>query len=438
MRRASFDELAQSAAAGLSRRQVLAAALTGSIGIAVEESSIAAIARAATAGVTCRVCQKTGDSVACHSCRGVRDPTPSELRRLAGRDVAQKRLAESAAAQGFRRAGAQKLWYVHKPHGRLAVAEQPLVAPDGRGASLFYARIPAGNAGHVRAQSFLIITTGDVDQPTLGMAIDSGGNVITINPWDQAHASRDATHGPDQVAHPAFLGLDCAGWVHEACTVPLGKLCGYGAKVLIGSLECAAAGPEAIVLCWVIAIGVCFWLGEVSADKSGCAECMTAHICGCGAGKTKCAVPNPGLGCSVACVDTQSDSMNCGTCQRQCTLCETCQNGDCTPKYPNGCPGQCQYCDPNTGTCQPRCSPTQTCCGNVCWDPCPSGEARDPTTCVCQCAPSAAGDGSNQQCGGCFYCPCNNTTYSDVQVCISDCQVTLGCFVNICGEVPCM
>ena len=32
-----------------------------------------------------------------------------------------------------------------------------------------------------------------------------------------------------------------------------------------------------------------------------------------------------------------------------------------------------------------------------------------------------------------FYCPCNNTCYNDASVCISDCQVTLGCFTGICA-----
>jgi hypothetical protein len=31
------------------------------------------------------------------------------------------------------------------------------------------------------------------------------------------------------------------------------------------------------------------------------------------------------------------------------------------------------------------------------------------------------------------YCSCNQTCYDDVTVCLSDCQVTLGCFTDICG-----
>jgi hypothetical protein len=33
-----------------------------------------------------------------------------------------------------------------------------------------------------------------------------------------------------------------------------------------------------------------------------------------------------------------------------------------------------------------------------------------------------------------FYCPCNLTCYNDVSVCLSNCQVTLACFTDICGS----
>lgn len=33
----------------------------------------------------------------------------------------------------------------------------------------------------------------------------------------------------------------------------------------------------------------------------------------------------------------------------------------------------------------------------------------------------------------CVYCNCNGTYYTDVQVCLDECQVSLGCFTGICG-----
>ena len=50
----------------------------------------------------------------------------------------------------------------------------------------------------------------------------------------------------------------------------------------------------------------------------------------------------------------------------------------------------------------------------------------------------AFNDAQKEACECCFpiqyvYCNCNQTCYTDPEVCVNDCQATLGCFTGICG-----
>ena len=54
------------------------------------------------------------------------------------------------------------------------------------------------------------------------------------------------------------------------------------------------------------------------------------------------------------------------------------------------------------------CLEGQECCGNVCHDPCPEGEVRNSTTCVCECSPGLV------RCGGVCVVP----TFCDSSQCL--------------------
>jgi hypothetical protein len=41
--------------------------------------------------------------------------------------------------------------------------------------------------------------------------------------------------------------------------------------------------------------------------------------------------------------------------------------------------------------------------------------------------------GGEAEAAGCFYCPCNQTYFSDIGVCNANCHVSLGCFTGICA-----
>jgi hypothetical protein len=102
--------------------------------------------------------------------------------------------------------------------------------------------------------------------------------------------------------------------------------------------------------------------------------------------------------------------------------------GGCTPCPPGrhcchgGCCRQDQVCSGDV--CQ--CPPGQTDCNGVCC----SGSCVNGQCCQTQ---SSGPSSSASVCATQFFCPCNNTCYPDVGTCNGSCQVTLGCFTNICG-----
>lgn len=73
---------------------------------------------------------------------------------------------------------------------------------------------------------------------------------------------------------------------------------------------------------------------------------------------TPCDLPNAqGICCDGTCVDSLTDSANCGFCATQCSLGDSCQNGNCALPdggHPSGCDGGCAtgtacFAPPNTG-----------------------------------------------------------------------------------------
>jgi hypothetical protein len=101
-----------------------------------------------------------------------------------------------------------------------------------------------------------------------------------------------------------------------------------------------------------------------------------------------CACVSPTVDCSGACVDTQSDVNNCGSCGNVCPSNSTgCSGGvcQCDSGVPNYCPpggknpDTCVnfQTDPNNcGSCGNVCSSGDTCCGGTC-----TNLASDPNHC---------------------------------------------------------
>jgi hypothetical protein len=99
-------------------------------------------------------------------------------------------------------------------------------------------------------------------------------------------------------------------------------------------------------------------------------------VCACGTGLTSCTI-----GQGAVCVDTTSNPFACGGCGKPCAANEQCQAGVCQPAS-TGCsdptPDACQLgngrvacvnfnTDPiNCGDCNNVCDPGQTCVGGNC------------------------------------------------------------------------
>lgn len=84
----------------------------------------------------------------------------------------------------------------------------------------------------------------------------------------------------------------------------------------------------------------------------------------------------------------------------------------------------CICCEPGETACgEPEkdrcCAADETCCDGQC---CPPGQ---------QCCDGVCKDSCDA--GQLVYCACNDQCYEDVQVCLDECKVGLGCFTGICG-----
>lgn len=156
------------------------------------------------------------------------------------------------------------------------------------------------------------------------------------------------------------------------------------------------------------------------------------------------------------CANLKNDPKNCGSCGNECALRQICNDGVCEcPKplkecgfgaFQGGCCGPCQRCAINAFGIV-YCEPDQ--CDDPCFPCDPDSRSCEPLSCLSACLKCVNGAcvpkcPPNQQCdpntGQClaplrYYCACNGVTYDDRNLCQSECRVSLGCFVGICGPV---
>ncbi len=199
------------------------------------------------------------------------------------------------------------------------------------------------------------------------------------------------------------------------------------------------------------------YYAAVSGLGAGAYKTAQMEACDCCKDlETKCGQPGQEV-CCKACETCQGDQCKpkcpdiCAPCDestgeckpKDCPLCTECRDGECVPK-------QCQACEECfLDECVSTCPEGQECCHDQCVDPtCPPGETFNPSTCQCQCATQICngqccppgqiccnGQCQSGPCGSQVYCACNGKTYDDVQQCLDECHVTLGCFTGICEPV---
>ncbi len=104
--------------------------------------------------------------------------------------------------------------------------------------------------------------------------------------------------------------------------------------------------------------------------------------------------------CAGACVNLDSDDVNCGACERACATGEACMTGVCTSVCPMGaidCSGTCVdplTDDMNCGGCGAACGTGEACTAGACTPICAMGE----TACSGVCVDTSADD---MNCGAC-------------------------------------
>lgn len=125
---------------------------------------------------------------------------------------------------------------------------------------------------------------------------------------------------------------------------------------------------------------------DTQADAMNCGTCGNVCPAGIACEAGTCACPSGGTVCGGACVDTQTDTANCGTCDHACTVAgATCEEGACAcPGGGTECGGTCvdtQTDTANCGVCGMICAaPTTACEGGECV--CPGGESVCSGSCV--------------------------------------------------------
>jgi hypothetical protein len=213
-----------------------------------------------------------------------------------------------------------------------------------------------------------------------------------------ATAGSDDIPPPDEGGAPVDAGVcttKCDGGCTDLKTDPqncgkCGKTCAMGAQCVQGSCQCAMGQS--------ICGNGCV---DLKSDLANCGKCGT--VCGGGDGGSimgggmwscvngACAIVCPmgdggnGTECNGACVNTNTDSDNCGMCGNACSMNQTCIQGLCCDMGQTVCNGgadgggpQCtdtQSDAQNCGGCGKMCSgQTPACaggkcvaCGNDCW-----------------------------------------------------------------------
>src|SRR5450631_1616639 len=111
--------------------------------------------------------------------------------------------------------------------------------------------------------------------------------------------------------------------------------------------------------------------------------------------------------CGSACVDTNSDSSNCGVCGNACTGGQTCQSSQCKcASVQLSCGGSCVASDAtHCGNCSTTCQTGQVCSNNSCGTSCSGGQTLcggsacvDTTTSAANCGTCGNACGSTQHC----------------------------------------
>jgi hypothetical protein len=233
------------------------------------------------------------------------------------------------------------------------------------------------------------------------------------------------------------------------------KVCEAGVPCYGGVCGC----PEGVLFCQ----GQCY---DPKSDAAHCGNCETACAGGqgCVDGVCQCAVGEQLCGTECSNLNTPQ---HCGSCEKVCNAGEICAAGTCIPgtqPCPNGltrCGDSCvdlQTASSTCGSCDIKCPAAQACAGGMCG--CPSGKAACGTSCVdlstsslhcgsctttctagqsCQAGQCKCAEATNIVCDNACVDPQNNPNYCGN--CTTKCMGGLPCTDGVCkcpdGETLC-
>jgi hypothetical protein len=223
-----------------------------------------------------------------------------------------------------------------------------------------------------------------------------------------------------------------------------GNICPSGSSCTAG--RCVCTNPSQQV-CYPSGFPICI---DVQTDSSNCGSCGNACPPStiCRAGACQCADSSDGgaadagadggdgggggllTSCGNACVDTQSDPSNCGSCGAVCAPDATCALGACScPSDKMKCGGSCVDTSFGLSDCGGNCVNTQfdsSNCG-ACGNACPQHYFCDQGTCAFACGKENVIFCTN------FGCVDPNFDRRNCGGCDTACKANSECQRGLCG-----